>query len=55
MDYLKENGILSQWTPPGMTQINGVAERRNRALLDWGHALETVAKLVNMEPSKTVP
>ncbi|KAL0286515.1 UNVERIFIED_CONTAM: Transposon Ty1-BL Gag-Pol polyprotein [Sesamum radiatum] len=29
IDYLKENGILSQWTLPGMLQLNGVAERRN--------------------------
>ncbi|KAL0394350.1 UNVERIFIED_CONTAM: hypothetical protein Slati_4401200 [Sesamum latifolium] len=34
IDYLKENGILSQWTPPGMPELNGVAERRNRTLLD---------------------
>ncbi|KAL0283551.1 UNVERIFIED_CONTAM: Retrovirus-related Pol polyprotein from transposon TNT 1-94 [Sesamum radiatum] len=34
IDYLKENGILSQWTPPGTPQHNGVAERRNRTLLD---------------------
>jgi len=27
--YLKENGILSQWTPPGTPQHNGVSERRN--------------------------
>ncbi|KAL0378773.1 UNVERIFIED_CONTAM: Retrovirus-related Pol polyprotein from transposon RE2 [Sesamum radiatum] len=34
IDYLKENGILSQWTPPGTPQLNGVAERRNRTLLE---------------------
>ncbi|KAL0448942.1 UNVERIFIED_CONTAM: Retrovirus-related Pol polyprotein from transposon TNT 1-94 [Sesamum latifolium] len=34
VDYLKENGILSQWTPPGTPQLNRVAERRNRTLLD---------------------
>jgi len=34
IDYLKENGILSQWTPPGTPQHNGVSERRNRTLLD---------------------
>ncbi|KAL0286757.1 UNVERIFIED_CONTAM: hypothetical protein Scaly_2783700 [Sesamum calycinum] len=34
VDYLKVNGILSQWTLPGMPQLNGVAERRNRTLLD---------------------
>ncbi|KAL0386235.1 UNVERIFIED_CONTAM: Retrovirus-related Pol polyprotein from transposon TNT 1-94 [Sesamum radiatum] len=69
LDYLKENGILSQWTPPGTPQLNSVSERRNRTLLDmvrsmmsftelplsfWGYALETVAKLLNMAPSKTV-
>ncbi|KAL0411522.1 UNVERIFIED_CONTAM: hypothetical protein Slati_3741900 [Sesamum latifolium] len=34
IDYLKENGILSQWTPPGTPQLNRVAKRRNRTLLD---------------------
>ena len=29
LDYLKDNGILSQWTPPYMPQHNCVAERRN--------------------------
>ena len=33
-DYLKENGILTQYTPPGTPQHNGVSERRNRTLLD---------------------
>ncbi|KAL0285382.1 UNVERIFIED_CONTAM: hypothetical protein Sradi_7175000 [Sesamum radiatum] len=70
IDYLKENGILSQWTPPGTPQLNAVAERRNRTLLDmvrsmmsftelppsfWGYALETAAKLLNIAPSKSVP
>ncbi|KAL0434589.1 UNVERIFIED_CONTAM: Transposon Ty2-B Gag-Pol polyprotein [Sesamum radiatum] len=70
MDYLKENEILSQWTPPGTPQLNGVAERRNRTLLDmvrsmmsftelppsfWGYALDTAAKLLNIAPSKSVP
>ncbi|KAL0416444.1 UNVERIFIED_CONTAM: Retrovirus-related Pol polyprotein from transposon TNT 1-94 [Sesamum latifolium] len=70
IDYLKENGILSQWTPPGTPQLNRVAERRNRTLLDmvwsmmnftelppsfWGYALETAAKLLNIAPSKSVP
>ena len=58
LDYLKENGIVSQWTPPYTPQLNGVSERRNRTLLDmvrsmmsyadlpvflWGYALETSA------------
>ncbi|KAL0462876.1 UNVERIFIED_CONTAM: Retrovirus-related Pol polyprotein from transposon TNT 1-94 [Sesamum latifolium] len=70
IDYLKENGILSQWTPPGTPQLNGVVERRNRTLLDmvrsmmsftelppsfWGHALETAVKLLNISPSKLIP
>ncbi|KAJ8753578.1 hypothetical protein K2173_022819 [Erythroxylum novogranatense] len=29
-----DNGILSQWTPPYTPQHNGVAERRNRTLVD---------------------
>ncbi|KAK4386134.1 hypothetical protein Sango_2484000 [Sesamum angolense] len=63
IDLLKENGILSQWTTPGTSQLNGMAERKNRTLLDmvrtmrnftklpssfWGYALETAAKLLNM-------
>ncbi|KAL8093468.1 hypothetical protein AgCh_035373 [Apium graveolens] len=62
LDYLKENGIVSQWTPPYTPQLNGVSERRNRTLLDmvrsmmsyanlpvflWGYALETSAYLLN--------
>ncbi|KAL0287643.1 UNVERIFIED_CONTAM: Transposon Ty2-GR1 Gag-Pol polyprotein [Sesamum radiatum] len=62
--------ILSQWTPPGTPQLNGVAERRNRTLLDmvrsmmsftelppsfWGHALEMAVKLLNISPSKSIP
>jgi len=30
--HLKNCGIISQWTPPGTPQLNGVAERRNRTL-----------------------
>ena len=51
-------------------QQNGVAERRNRTLLDmvrsmmshatlpisfWGYALETAAYILNLVPSKSVP
>ncbi|CAJ2644822.1 unnamed protein product [Trifolium pratense] len=67
-DHLKECGILSQLTPPGTPQWNGVSERRNRTLLDmvrsmmshadlpnsfWGHALLTAAYTLNRVPSKT--
>ena len=33
-DHLKDCGIVSQHTPPGTLQWNGVAERRNQNLLD---------------------
>ena len=33
-DHLKDCGIVSQFTPPGTPQWNGVSERRNRTLLD---------------------
>ena len=32
--HLKNCGIVSQLTPPGTPQRNGVSERRNRTLLD---------------------
>ena len=32
--HLKQCGILSQLTPSGTPQCNGVSERRNRTLLD---------------------
>ena len=32
--YLKQHGIVSQVTPPGTPQRNGVSERRNHTLLD---------------------
>ena len=34
LTYLKENGILSQWTSAGTPQLNGVSKRRNQTLLD---------------------
>lgn len=68
-NHLKECGILSQLTPPGTPQWNGVSERRNRTLLDmvrsmmshaelpnflWGYALLTAAYTLNRVPSKAV-
>jgi hypothetical protein len=67
--YLKKCEIVSQLTPPGTPQLNGVSERRNRTLLDmvrsmmsnitlpklfWGHALETAAQTINRVSSKSV-
>ena len=67
--HLKQCGMVSQLTPPGTPQCNGVSERRNRTLLDmmrsmmsltdlplsfWGYALETTAFTLNRAPSKSV-
>ena len=67
--YLKDNGVISQLTPPYTPQHNGVSERRNRTLLDmvrsmmsftdlpmsfWGYALETATHTLNRVPSKSV-
>ena len=68
-DYLIQNGIVSQLIAPGTPQQNGVAERRNRTLLEmvrsmmsystlsisfWGYALNTTIHLLNLFPSKYV-
>nr|GEW52149.1 retrotransposon protein, putative, Ty1-copia subclass [Tanacetum cinerariifolium] len=69
LDHLKEHGIISHRTPPYTPQHNGVAERKNRTLLDmvrsmmsqttlpksfWDYALETVARILSMVPTKKV-
>ena len=68
--HLLENEIVSQLTTLGTPQNNGVAERRNKTLLDmvrfmmsystlpttfWGYALLTACYLLNNVPSKSVP
>ena len=45
LDYLRDNGILSQWTPPYMPEHNGVADRRNRTLLDMARSMMGKADL----------
>ena len=67
--YLTQEGIVSQLLTPRTPQQNGVAEMRNRTLLDmvrsmltysslpilfWGYALETATYLLNLVPSKSV-
>ncbi|GKD42559.1 retrotransposon protein, putative, ty1-copia subclass [Tanacetum coccineum] len=69
LDHLKEHGIISHRTPPYTPQHNGVSERRNQTLLDmvrsmmsqttlpksfWDYALESVARILNMVPTKKV-
>ena len=67
--HLKQCGIVSQLTPPGTPQCNGVSEHRNRTLLDMvrsmmsliglplsflGYALETAAFTLNRATSTSV-
>ncbi|KAK9671652.1 hypothetical protein RND81_12G045300 [Saponaria officinalis] len=44
-DHLKDCGIVSQLTPPGAPQLNGVSERRNRTLLDMVRSMKSLADL----------
>nr|GEY28843.1 retrotransposon protein, putative, Ty1-copia subclass [Tanacetum cinerariifolium] len=68
-DYIKACGIVQQLTPPYTPQHNGVSERRNRTLLNivrsmmslatlplsfWDYTLESVARILNMVPTKKV-
>ncbi|KAL4302401.1 hypothetical protein GQ457_10G005890 [Hibiscus cannabinus] len=68
--FLQDNGIVGQYTMPGSPDQNGVAERRNRTLMDmvrnmlsssklpkslWVEALKTVVYILNRVPTKVVP
>ena len=68
-DLCDENGISRQLTILGISQQNGVVERKNRTLLDmfrsmmaqanlpisyWGDALLTATYVLNRVPSKTI-
>uniref|UniRef100_A0A2N9I4J9 Integrase catalytic domain-containing protein n=1 Tax=Fagus sylvatica TaxID=28930 RepID=A0A2N9I4J9_FAGSY len=68
--YLQDCGIVAQYTMPGTPEQNGVAERRNRTLMDmvrsmmsrsnlpkslWGEALKTAMYILNRVPTKSVP
>ena len=68
--FLESRGICAQYTMSGTPQQNGVAERRNRTLMDmvrsmlsnsslpkslWMHALKTAVYLLNRVSSKAVP
>jgi len=68
--FLQENGIVHQYSMPGDPRQNGVAERRNRTLMDmvrsmicnttlpdflWTEALKTATHILNRVPSKSVP
>lgn len=65
----KQQGIRHQKTPPKTPQLNGLAERMNRTLVErvrcllleasmprcfWGEALNTVAHVLNLTPCVTL-
>jgi transposase InsO family protein len=68
--FLQENGIVAQYSMSGDPQQNGVAERRNRTLMNmvrnmlsystlmislWMETLKTVVHILNRVSSKSVP
>ena len=67
--FLQENGIVAHYTMPGSPNQNGVAERRNRTLMDmvssmrsntklpqylWTETLKTVVYILNRVLTKVV-
>lgn len=69
LNYFKSQGIEHQTTVPYTPQQNGVAERKNRTLVEmgrcmlldaglalqfWGEAISTAAYLINRLPSRSV-
>ena len=64
-EYCRQHGIRHQKTPPKTPQLNGLAERMNRTLVErvrcllsqsqlprsfWGEALNTVVHVLNLTP-----
>ena len=43
--FLRDCGIVSQLTPPGTPQWNGVSERRNRTLMDMVRSMMSAVTL----------
>nr|GEU47325.1 zinc finger, CCHC-type [Tanacetum cinerariifolium] len=69
LDHLKDHGIIAHRNPLYTPQHNRVSEKRNRTLLDmvrsmmsqttlpksfWDYALKTIARILNMVPTKKV-
>ena len=67
--FAQENGIVTQYTMPGSPDQNGVAERRNRTLMDmvrsirsktklpqclWTETLKTTVYILNRVPTKAI-
>ena len=69
-DYCLDKGIAREFTPPYTPQRNGIAERRNRTLLDvtrcllldkalpghlWGEAVKAAGDILNLRSTKRHP
>lgn len=69
-EFCSSKGIARELTPPHTPQRNGVAERRNRSLLDitrclllekslpghlWGEAIKAVGDILNLRSTKRYP
>jgi transposase InsO family protein len=69
-DYCLAKGIAREFAPPYTPQRNGIAERRNRSLLNitrcllmdkslpahlWGEAVKTASDLLNLRSTKSHP
>ena len=69
-DFCASKGIIRELTPPHTPQRNGVAERRNRSLLDitrcllldqtlpahlWGEAVQAASNILNLRSTKRHP
>ncbi|RDX94460.1 hypothetical protein CR513_23156, partial [Mucuna pruriens] len=52
--FIKEYGIVSQYTMPSKPSMNDIAERQNRTLKDMGEALKTAVHILNRVPTKAV-
>ena len=67
--FCEENGICRELTAPYTPQQNGVAERKNRTVVEmarsmlkakelpdqfWGEAVATAVYLLNISPTKAV-
>ena len=46
--HLKQCGIVSQLTPPGTPQRNGVSKRRNRTLLDMVQSMMSLTIVLGL-------
>jgi hypothetical protein len=70
VNFLQENDIVAQYSLTYESQQNGIAERRNRTLMNmvrsmlnnytfplslWMEALKTATHIINHVPSKSVP